>query len=271
MRGGVETFIEEVAAERDIDFCILDTTHRLPGETLTFLVCYPYLKQGAVVVTHDLVENFIGMPYAHGSKILFDTVVAKKYLMWDQYRPLGYLSKYPNIGAFEIAPETGKNLFNVLSALTLKWEYLPSDSELQAVKEIFYKNYDIEFCRMFDEVVNLQKRLSAARFVQEHIGEAGFLDFLEKWGSSKKTVLYGAGFYCRKYLEFANAFQLEVDVIVVSDDEYIRDVSFTEISVCHFSELENPEEYHFIVCIKERREKENVTDFLTARNCKVIR
>ena len=41
----------------DIDFLILDTTHSMPGEFMDFLVCLPYLRDGCIVVLHDVIEN----------------------------------------------------------------------------------------------------------------------------------------------------------------------------------------------------------------------
>ncbi|MDD3772988.1 MAG: glycosyltransferase, partial [Weeksellaceae bacterium] len=38
---------------KDIDFCILDTRHVLPGELLDFLMVLPFLKNGAICVVHD--------------------------------------------------------------------------------------------------------------------------------------------------------------------------------------------------------------------------
>ena len=37
-----------------IDFCLIDTSHLIPGEILDFLMILPYLKDNATVVFHDV-------------------------------------------------------------------------------------------------------------------------------------------------------------------------------------------------------------------------
>lgn len=92
----------------DIDFCILDTNHFMPGEVLNFLCVLPYLKDGAIVVLDDQILQFrlisdfvrnIGFESMISCKLLFDTVVADK-LTPDRS---GYgLTALPNIGSFTV-------------------------------------------------------------------------------------------------------------------------------------------------------------------------
>ena len=74
-------FIEEIGKE--IDFLILDTAHSLPGEILDFLACFPFLKEGCIVVLHDIILNHLDNRKEFATKLLFDTVVAEKYLNID--------------------------------------------------------------------------------------------------------------------------------------------------------------------------------------------
>jgi len=79
---------------RDIDFLFLDTVHAVPGEILDFLLLYPYLKEGAIVVLHDTnLHNESNNEKTICTRVLLDSVTADKF----------YISKraYLNIGAFQ--------------------------------------------------------------------------------------------------------------------------------------------------------------------------
>lgn len=103
--------------EGDIDFLILDTMHKIPGEILDFLACYPFLKKGAVVVLHDIALNHYEKNWdAIATKLLFDTVTADKLIGIDEED-----NNLLNIGAFEITEDTGKYIDDVFSALTITW------------------------------------------------------------------------------------------------------------------------------------------------------
>ncbi len=268
---GAEKFIEKVGKNKDIDFCIIDTAHRLPGEVLDFLICYPYMANGATVVVHDLILNYYGNAWAISSKELFDTVVGRKYLMWGAYEPAGYPSKFPNIGAFEITPDTGKYITNVLSCLTVGWGYRLSELEIQTVKRIFNQNYDEEFNRIFEEIVCLQEKFASGKIIRQHTKtNEGYLALLKGWKTSHKIALYGAGTYCRKYFEFARAFGFSIDRVVVSDGQEIPEKTFFDCPICHVSELGETTDFDYIICINDDEERKKIEKVLRERGCGVL-
>lgn len=83
------SFMEEIGG--GVDFLILDTTHRMPGEVLDFISLLPYLKENAVVVLHDIALN----QYCKGADCiatgqLFSSVTAEKYMNYDASRGGGH-------------------------------------------------------------------------------------------------------------------------------------------------------------------------------------
>lgn len=100
-------FIDEIGG--GIDFLIIDTAHSLPGEILDFLAYFPYLSPNAMVVLHDLTYNMTGPYHSYATKVLFDTVVADKYITEDADKIAGFA----NIGAFRITEDTNKYIANV--------------------------------------------------------------------------------------------------------------------------------------------------------------
>lgn len=125
--------IDEIGNE--IDLLILDTAHVLPGEFLDFLALFPYLSKDAVVVLHDLANNCVAInepkskfrERANATKLLFDSVCADKYFMFDEsaQRRKGFA----NIGAFQLTENTRQSLANVVSALSNTWYYFPEDKQ----------------------------------------------------------------------------------------------------------------------------------------------
>jgi len=129
----------------DIDFLILDTVHSLPGELLDFLAFFPLLKQGTVVVVHDIVLNHYSSNIdGFATKVLLDIVAGEKFVDVDED---GSLS---NIGAFVVNEDTKKYIENVFSALTITWKYIPDNRELEIYRENYKENYIDNFFEIVD-------------------------------------------------------------------------------------------------------------------------
>lgn len=155
--------IDEIGNE--IDLLILDAAHVLPGESLDFLALFPYLSRDAVVVLHDLANNCVGTnepksrfrERANATKVLFDSVCADKYFMFDESaeRRKGFA----NIGAFQLTENTRQNLANVVSSLSNTWYYFPEDKQWASYeKKIAECLHDDEECkRIWEGVVQINR------------------------------------------------------------------------------------------------------------------
>ena len=139
----------------EIDFVVLDTVHKLPGELLDFLAMLPYLKADAVVVIHDVAVHqqyyHTGGKDAYSNATLFSAVTAEKFLNFDEQARL----RYPNIGAFKITEQTKEQIDNVFLALVLSWIYLPSPAELGIYYQFYRKFYPIDLCEIFKEAIEM--------------------------------------------------------------------------------------------------------------------
>ena len=140
--GGVlPKFIENIGG--GIDFCILDTVHALPGEVLDFLCILPYLKDGAVVVLHDITNNLLGKYVnAYATKLLLNSVSGVKYYNYDD--------NIHNIGAFVVDSTTRETIANVFSSLSVTWAYEPSIQQMMQYRDEYKKYYDEECIKLFD-------------------------------------------------------------------------------------------------------------------------
>ena len=142
-----------------VDFLILDTTHVLPGEMLDFLSLLPYLKNGCVVVLHDVGLNFFRKArsqysdYAYGNKVIFNTVRAET-----KYLPL-LNGHYGNIAAFEVDASTWKHVADCFNSLTMTWLSVPPAEQLDMYRAWYELHYDSECLWLFDEAVRMNRAI----------------------------------------------------------------------------------------------------------------
>lgn len=228
---------------KNIDFLILDTAHSLPGELLDFLICLPYLKDGCVVVLHDMIENFLrGNKNEIATKLLFDTVTAEKYYMVDKE---DYIAGLSNIGAFIVTEETRKNIRNVISALSMSWEYLLQPDEEKLYLEHIHINYHLEEYNWVERVFKAQRGASVnAQIIRHYRQSVVKLKLL--WKHQKIVYLYGAGHWGKIYMEFAKMNHLPVKGYVISNE---RDKPIDiDYPVYKLEELcEKPDEAAFVI------------------------
>lgn len=142
--------IDEIGG--DIDFVILDTVHAMPGEGLDFLAVLPYLKDGAIVVLHDVSYNQLKTQgiNGHATAVLFSTVTAEKFLNFDEA-----FFRYPNIAAFRVSEQTAENIDNVFLSMILRWAYLPSEEEIVTYRRHYQRFYPVEMCEIFQEAIDM--------------------------------------------------------------------------------------------------------------------
>lgn len=139
-----------------IDFVILDTVHALPGEMLDFLTIFPYLRNGACIVLHDIANNHYGRhSNAFATQILLNSVIAERYVMKDQSR----LYKYPNIGAFVLTDNTEMSIPSIFGNLLVSWSYKLPDDMYQVYYNHFTRLYGEEYAEFFRMTYCLQEEM----------------------------------------------------------------------------------------------------------------
>lgn len=140
-----------------IDLIIIDTVHSLPGEILDFLAFYPHFSSDAFVVLHDTTANHrekIRPNRDYATKLLFDVVSADKYVNFDSSDNF----VFPNIAAFGINQKTLESVYDLISSLTLSWEYFPTEKELDLYTDVINKNYESSFVELWNKVIEQQRR-----------------------------------------------------------------------------------------------------------------
>ena len=196
---------------RNFDFVILDTVHSLPGELLDFLVVYPMLIPGGVIVMHDILLNhFCEKTDKSAPKLLFDTVVAEKILDIDDDGCIN------NIGAFVINDDTDRYIENVFSALAMTWNYVPDGKLLELYREHYRKYYDSDMMTLYDVAVKLNKR-------NQYNDLMSFIK-VYRWIEEVKyrnIYIYGYGILGRRLCSMLRSCGIHVAGYIVSDGQKI--------------------------------------------------
>ncbi len=222
----------------DIDFLILDTVHRVPGEILDFLACYPFLKKGAVVVLHDITLcHYENNWNAIGTKLLFDTVTADKLIGIDNNNQRN--EDLLNIGAFVITEDTEQYIDDVFYALTTIWGYRVKDKELAIYREFYSHYYSEEKIILFDMAVRMNQS-TLDRKVNEkiHIRQEEFLNAYARVDQIKEkenVYVYGCGHYGKLLRQMFSQCGIRVKGYIISDG---RDTGGCEESIFYLSEID---------------------------------
>lgn len=191
--------IPELAEHGKWDFAVLDSMHLHPVESLNFLSILPYLKDGAVVVLHDI--SVFAFPKKNGtnlaSRILYSSVAGHK--LSPSYSGEIHENRLPgvvNIAAIQISGDTRKYIGNVFDGLLHPWEYFPYQY-LDSVRGLLSKHYLEADVAKFDKA---REQNGAWLFSGKQTFSAKKLRGMWADKFSVPTVFYGAGYYMRGFL-----------------------------------------------------------------------
>ena len=185
--GYVLEFMDKIGG--DIDFLLLDTAHCLAGEVLDFIALLPYLKDGAIVLLHDMVTGqYLSEPQPlisehYSNIVLYSSVSAEKYY---NFIPTDYDQserRLPNIAAFRVNSDTRKNIMSVFGCLMIPWRFIPNANILDLYAKHIHGNYDKHLCVLYDEAVN-------SNVLHYGLCEGRFSFFSHK---TPAFLIYGAG------------------------------------------------------------------------------
>lgn len=158
------SFIKEIGG--DIDFCLIDTTHAVPGEILDFLMIFPFLKEHAVVVFHNAALNTaLGGNNGYVNLILMSAISGVKLLPYNEPGKNLYYNfhnKHPeinNIGAVALEEDTNERLFDIFNLLLLPWQYDVSKEDTARIGAFFEKYYAKEYIELYNKAVNYNRKM----------------------------------------------------------------------------------------------------------------
>ncbi|WP_407382077.1 class I SAM-dependent methyltransferase [Methanobrevibacter sp.] len=141
----------------DIDCIIIDTTHVMPGECLTFLATLPQLKDGCIVILHDIHLNMVRYRRQRFEKI--DAAQICTGLLFGSVRSnMKWILKtdsVSNIGAFVVDEGTRANIKDLFHTLCTSWHMFPSGINFFEYKRFIEEKYTPECSKLFNTCVKL--------------------------------------------------------------------------------------------------------------------
>ncbi len=218
----------------DIDFIILDTVHKAPGELMDLLVCLPYLAPNAIIAFHDTLYCYgvdTGDRARHINMLCFNLLRGEKYMDLDRQKNQDYAS----FGAVEINDETMKNVEDLFMLFCFPWFYLLSDKEFNLYRNKYIKMYGESYGKLFVQFAEMNKYNfnNNINCNDQKVYEEDREEFKSicKRGN---VFLYGTGSRGMMFLEFLKSLDYKVDGFIVSDgykqQKYIEGIPIFELS-----------------------------------------
>ena len=139
----------------NIDMVFIDTAHFEPGEILDFLIVLPFLKEGAIIIIHDI-GNQITRGYQRNEwapYIIFNGIRGYKYL------PSGNQILKHDIGAIQLEKNQYKYYKDYFRLLGGQWQYFPKEKYINHIRNYFKKYYDDDCLTIFEETVSFNREL----------------------------------------------------------------------------------------------------------------
>lgn len=146
-------YLEKIGNE--IDLCLLDTVHYLPGELLDILMILPFMKKDGIIIIHDInFNNFKDKEKGIVCNYLFSVIKGEKLLpkTW-KWLPC------PNIGVLQINEENLKYIDDILFVLGVNWFYMPTEEDIEITKKLISKYCGEEKWNKIDKYINIIKKL----------------------------------------------------------------------------------------------------------------
>ena len=148
---------------KKFDFVFLDAAHVSPGEFMNLIEIFPFLKENAFIVLHDIVWHFFSV-YNTNYNIndarvmptqifLMSTLIGEKILLKSEN------NNFINIGVVCLAKNQSQYYLNYFLLLMNIWQYLPNEEQLIGLREFIIKYYNNEtYLRIFDYSVEQNKK-----------------------------------------------------------------------------------------------------------------
>lgn len=179
------TFMDQIGGE--IDCCLIDTAHVIPGEILDFLMVFPYLKKNALILFHDTSlhtnlyrETFVtcGLLSILKGKKTSPNRQASLNMSKDSVYKTSTL--FPNLATIELHEDTKDHLFDIFNFLTFPWVYPISQKDTDFLSSYFLRFYDSFLVDMFIKTRN---------YYQENLKNFYKKKFTEVYRSIKFYIL----------------------------------------------------------------------------------
>ena len=225
----------------EYDFCILDTRHIHPVESLNFLTIFPFLSENAIVVLHDTTLYASASTFFGAENILKN--LATRYLMCaiaadklipDVPRHWGA----PNIVAMQLSSDTRKYLRSVFDMLLVPWDFYNKE-DVDSVFAFVKRHYPERYVLLFKQALEVQTRLRRIRkaIKDERLYLLDLIDVLPEGLCNldflkDNSIFYGAGQKMRALMNSISLSRLDFNFTIWDiDAERIGEVEGYKVTL----------------------------------------
>ena len=140
------------------DFVFLDTAHISPGEIINFIEILPFLNENAIIVLHDIEWHYHQVLNPNSKFFKTKIIPTQIYLMsvihGNKIIPRNEFKQFFNIGAVYLSKNQKENYLNYFLLLMTVWEYMPTETQLNSLRDFIIKYYNDEvLLKIFDNSV----------------------------------------------------------------------------------------------------------------------
>ena len=141
------------------DFLFLDSAHVSPGEFFNLIEVLPFLNENAIIVLHDIMWHLLKTSEVtkklYDVKIMPTQIYLMSSLIGEKILIKQKLNDFINIGAVFLAKNQKKYYLNYFLLLMNIWQYMPSEKQIDDLREFIKEYYKDEiFFRIFENSVH---------------------------------------------------------------------------------------------------------------------
>lgn len=214
--------------KKSFDFCIIDTAHLHPVESLNFLCVLPYLCSDAVVVFHDLslfttweLSAFPNICIAN--KLCYDTITGHKLKPKNKQYLLDNKG-FSNLGAVQISFDTVKYIQNVFDMLYFPWSSFCVNINIKPIFKVVKKFYTTEQYEELRKAYIINLSYSICGYYTKYVPNNELMRLLQN-SNDLELIFYGAGNICKVLLEYFTLNNLRLPTEIWDRNDSIKDVN----------------------------------------------
>lgn len=153
--GFASEFIEKIG--NNIDLAYIDTVHFAPGEMFNLLEILPFIKEEGYIILHDTFYMYVKGRI--GKTIMnFSNNQILCYLKGEIILPSYNNNTFSmNIGAIKLSKNQQNFYLQYFLALGTQWQYLPTERELNILKNFYNKYYGEKYLKIFIDAIEKNK------------------------------------------------------------------------------------------------------------------
>ena len=158
-RGDIPSkYLEDIG--KDINMVVINSYHFNPEAILNFIIILPFLKNNCIICFIDKSEQINQFAlFKKRDKNEYSLIKLLNLIRGKIYYPTrNRKNSIRDIGAIRLDKNQMDFVHDYFRKLIGKWDYLPSETAVNIIKELFKNYYDKECLDMFEKAISLNSK-----------------------------------------------------------------------------------------------------------------